>query len=96
MTSQKGDMHDLALRRFEREVLDTHHRSLPLLNRPPGTALYGLMAAYDSSLLPIAAATPHLTPEAIGSMQRLKYVYESINPALRWVVAGNRAPKLGP
>jgi hypothetical protein len=92
MTPERGNKHDSVLRRFERQVLDAHHRSLPLLRRPPGVALYGLMAAYDSSLLPIAAVTPHITPEAIGSMQRLKYIYESVNPATRWIVSGNLIP----
>lgn len=92
MTSENEDTHDRVLRRFEQEVLDAHHRSLPLLRRPLGTALYGLMAAYDSSLLPIAAVTPRITPEAIGSMQQLKYVYESVNPATRWVIRDNSIP----
>jgi hypothetical protein len=92
MISERGNKHDSVLRRFKRQVLDAHHRSLPLLRRPPGVALYGLMAAYDSSLLPIAAVTPHITPEAIGSMQRLKYIYESVNPATRWIVSGNLIP----
>ena len=80
------DSNDYLLRKFEREVLDVHHRSLPLYGRPKNIALYALLAAFDSNLVVYATLNEIGVNREVGTMQFTKNMHEAINPALRWVL----------
>ena len=82
------DSNDYLLRKFEREVLDVHHRSFPLYGRPKNIALYALLAAFDSNLVVHATLNEIGANREVGTMQFTKAMHEAINPALRWVLEG--------
>lgn len=70
-----NDENDRLLRQFEHE-LDCFHKALPLMKRSPESALYGVMAAYDSSWLPLAAVSQHIDEISLGSEQRARIVVQ--------------------
>lgn len=80
------DDNDFLLRKFEREVLDVHHRTLSLYGRPKNIAFHALLAAFDSNLVVYAALDGLSATEAVGTMQFMKAMHEAINPALRWIL----------
>ena len=75
------------LRRFERDVLDKHHESLSLWNRPRNVAVYAALAQFDCwAILPLVAP---LTFGSVPTMQRLKNLEEGLSEALRWLHTGD-------
>src|SRR5438132_1200910 len=44
---------EAAFRRYEREHLDVHHRTLALWSRPRDVAVFAFLAAFDSIIAPI-------------------------------------------
>lgn len=61
---------------------------MPLMRRPAAARLYSLMAAYDGMFVSLRAASIHLDETAIGSIQRMRTVVQSLTPALLWVISG--------
>lgn len=55
--------------------------------RPPKAALYAVMAAYDSMLLPLIDVSTQIDESAIGSKQAMRAIVQCINPALLWVTS---------
>jgi hypothetical protein len=84
-TMSMGTDTETVIRRFEAEVLDVHHQTLSLWSYPKDKALYGLMAAFDSMLLPMAQILDETTSLAVGSRQHLKLIHEGFNQGLRWI-----------
>jgi hypothetical protein len=82
---------DRLLRQFERE-LDCFHKSLPIMKRSPESALYGVMAAYDSMLITLVAVSQQMDKHAIGSLQAMRTIVQSINPALFWLTSEGTYP----
>lgn len=85
-----AEENDRLLRLFEQQ-LDSYHMSLPLMRRPRATALYAVMAAYDSMLLPLRDVTSQIDDRAIGSRQAMRTIVESINPALFWITCAGES-----
>src|SRR5947199_3605073 len=79
------------LRRYEADVLDTFHTTLPLWSIERGKATYGLMAAFDTMILPMASILSETTSEDIGSMLHMKLWQEGFNQAFRWLTADGLA-----
>src|ERR1700709_2470232 len=73
------------LRRFEAEVLDTFHTTLPLWPVERRKAIYALMAAFDTMILPMASILSETTSEDIGAMLHMKLWQEGFNQALLWL-----------
>lgn len=90
MINKASDENDRLLRKFERD-LDLYHNSLPLMGRNPEAALYAVMAAYDSMLLPLRDISVQIDEKAIGSRQAIQAIIQSINPALLWITSEARA-----
>jgi len=88
MRTSSAAENDRILRTFEREVLDSYHQSLPLMRRPAAARLYAVMAAYDSMFVSLRAASIQLDETAIGSIQRMRTVVQSLTAALLWVISG--------
>lgn len=74
---------EILLRKYESEVLDIYHKSFLFWNLPRNQALYAVMAAYDSMLLPISVAGDAAT--APGSRQYFKSIEDGFVQALRWI-----------
>jgi hypothetical protein len=89
MVNNSSFENDRLLRLFERE-LDAFHQSFPIMRRTSQAALYAVMAAYDSMLLPLREISAQIDERAIGSRQAMRAIVQSINPALRWITAGNK------
>ena len=75
------------LRQFEAQVLDTFHTTLPLWPLKRGRAIYGLMAAFDTMIIPMEAILSETTSEDVGAMLQMKLWQEGFNQALRWLTA---------
>jgi hypothetical protein len=84
MTTDK----EAILRGFETDVLDTFHTSLPLWSLDLNEAIYGLMAAFDTMILPMEEVLSQITSEDIGSLLSMKFWQEGFNQALRWLTIG--------
>ena len=71
-------------RRFEMEVLDVHHRTLPLWARPRGTALYAILSAFDARM-PLILGTTETVAARHRAAVRFKDVEEGLSYAVRWL-----------
>ena len=75
-------------RRFEMEVLDVHHRTLPLWARPRGTALYAILSAFDARM-PLILGTTETVAARHRAAVRFKDVEEGLSYAVRWLHEGS-------
>jgi len=82
-----ADDNERILRKFEREVLDPFHLSLPLMQRPLGEALYAVMAAYDSTLVSLRAISAQMDEHAIGTRQAIRVIVQAAHVLTREAVA---------
>jgi hypothetical protein len=72
------DRNEPIFRRYEREYLDRHHRSLPLSSRTPGEAAYALLAAFETGHPP-----PQL-PVTYEYARTLDHLADALALAFRW------------
>lgn len=92
-TMRNKSQADEILRKFEREVLDPHHKSFALWGQPESIRLYGVMAAFDSMMLPIVMANDG-NPPTVGYSQYLKKLGEGLVYAIRWLTGeSSKIPK---
>jgi hypothetical protein len=78
---------EVLLRRFERDVLDVHHRALPLWARSPAQRLWGILVGLDSFILSRFAAQESHGVLPLGLAHRFKTIEEGVNYALTWCYA---------
>jgi hypothetical protein len=88
-TNQNEKQYDEAiLRKFETNVLDVYHKSLPFWNLPIETRLYAIMAAYDSTIIPILFADN--STKSVRAIQDIKTLDDGFIQALRWIFADSK------
>lgn len=83
------------LRRYECEVLDVYHESLPLWNRPKDIAVSALLIAYDSMQMLTGMSTAGRRP-FLSTWQFVKCLDDALSQSLRWICRGDPATDLTP
>lgn len=70
-------------------IIDSHYRALPIYSQPRPTALYGLLAAYDSHILTQMVVRDEMRGADFspGQIQLFKSLGDGVTWALRWFLS---------
>ncbi|QDT91111.1 hypothetical protein [Gimesia algae] len=81
-------------RKFEKEVLDKHHKTLALWRRDRRNARYAALAQFDCNVISTVLSPPD--PSRIGQLQLLKNLEEGLSEAFRWLHDGSQQFNIKP